>query len=83
MVDAVLASYVAYGEGFARQLELLHAASVRAAPPPVQLADARKSLELITAIDQSDRTAMSVDPLLDRDAPGCRGWRPDGDRGAG
>lgn len=79
-VDEALASYVPHGEGFARQFELLHAAMVGAAPPPVQLADARRSLELITAIYQADATGMAIDLPLGHEAPGYGGWRPDGDR---
>lgn len=77
LVDAALDAYAPHVEGFARQFELMHAALVGDAPPPVQLADARKSLELITAIYQADAEGMAVDLPLSPTSPGYAGWRPE------
>lgn len=76
VVDAALAAYRPHREGFARQFALLHAAFVQAAPPPVQLGDARASLELITAIYQADATGRAIDLPLGSNAPGYTGWAP-------
>ncbi len=76
-VDAALGGYEPHREGFARQFELLHKALVEAAPPPVPLDDARKSLELITAIYQADASGQAVDLPLDRSSPGYGGWAPE------
>ncbi|MEZ5935726.1 MAG: Gfo/Idh/MocA family oxidoreductase [Alphaproteobacteria bacterium] len=73
-IDAVLASHRPHAEGFARQFELLHAAITDGRPPPVTLADARASLELITAIYQADATDRAITLPLDRSTPGYDGW---------
>ncbi|MEM7045498.1 MAG: Gfo/Idh/MocA family oxidoreductase [Pseudomonadota bacterium] len=77
-VDDALAGYPSHAEGFARQFGLLHAAIVQGGVPPVTLADARASLELITAIYRSDATGQAIDLPLHRDDPGYRGWTPKG-----
>ena len=43
---------------------------------PVTLADARSSLELVTAAYHSARTGEMVSLPVDADHPGYRGWRP-------
>ncbi len=73
-VDAALDGYAPHHEGFARLFELMHGALGKAAPPPVQLADARASLELITAIYQADATGLTVDLPLNRSSQGYEGW---------
>ncbi len=75
-VDAALVTYAPHNEGFARQFELLHGALMGPAPPPVQLDDARKSLELISAIYQANATGRAVDLPLDQNSPGYQGWAP-------
>ncbi len=76
-VDEALLNYAPKQERFARQFELMHAALTEATPLPVQLVDARRSLELITAIYQADAKGMAIDLPLGRDAPGYDGWRPE------
>ena len=75
-IDGALADYPPHAEGFPRQFELMHAAIVDGARPPVTLADARASLELITAIYQANASGRAVDLPLDRNAPGYDGWGP-------
>lgn len=76
-IDAALTTYQRHSEGFARQFELLHAAIIHGSAPPVALADARSSLELITAIYQADTTGKAVDLPLDRTSTGYQGWIPE------
>jgi predicted dehydrogenase len=75
-INRALADYPPHTEGFARQFELLHAAIVDGAPPPLTLANARASLELITAIYQANAAGSSVELPLDRTAAGYSGWAP-------
>lgn len=75
-IDAVIATYQPHAEGFARQFELFHAALSAGTPPPVTLADARASLELITAIYEADATGRRVELPLPTTAPGYAGWVP-------
>ena len=75
-VDQALIDYTPHREGFARQFELMHAAIHDGAPPPVTLADARASLELITAIYQANASGKAVNLPLEREAPGYAGWVP-------
>ena len=58
-IDAALAEVPQTVEGYARQFELFHAAVTRNAALPVTLADARNSLELVTAAYQSIRTGTA------------------------
>lgn len=82
-VDAALAGYTPHQEGFARQFELLHDAVTNGTAPPVQLADARRSLELITAIYQANATGAAVDLPLGPSSPGYAGWTDAHRDGAG
>ena len=75
-IDAAVAAYPPHQEGFARQFAFLHDALANKTPPPVTLADARRSLELITAIYQADRTKRRIDLPLSDDSPGYAGWVP-------
>jgi predicted dehydrogenase len=61
---------------FARQYELFHDALATGAPFPVTLADARASLELITALFDSDRTGRSVPLPITAAHPLYGGWVP-------
>ncbi len=79
-IDEALTGYVDHVEGFARQFELAADAIVGDADPPVALADARASIELITAIYAAARTGHTIDLPLDADAPGYGGWLPDSGR---
>jgi predicted dehydrogenase len=59
-IDAALAAYVPGEEFFVRQMALMHAALTEGGEMPVTLADARASLELITAIYHSGLTGERV-----------------------
>jgi predicted dehydrogenase len=59
-IDAALAAYVPGEEFFVRQMVLMHAALTGGGEVPVTLADARASLELITAIYHSGVTGERV-----------------------
>jgi predicted dehydrogenase len=59
-IDAALAAYVPGEEFFVRQMALMHAALTGGGEVPVTLADARASLELITAIYHSGVTGERV-----------------------
>lgn len=76
-IDAALENYEPHREGFTRQFELMHGMIVEERPPPVTLADARASLELITSIYQANATGRTVTLPIDRDAPGYQGWAPE------
>jgi predicted dehydrogenase len=73
-VDETLAGWTPHKEGFARLFELFHAALAGNAPVPVTLDDARRSLELVTAVYHSARTGAAVDLPLAPDHPGYGGW---------
>ncbi len=77
MIDEALTTDAPSADGFARQFELMHAAIVRDAPLPVTLADARASLELISAIYRADAEGCAVDLPLGSTSPGYEGWRPE------
>jgi predicted dehydrogenase len=62
--------------GFARQYELFHEAIATGGVLPVTLADARASIELVTAMYYSDETGASVSLPIGPDHPRYRGWLP-------
>ena len=55
-----------------------HAAIVDGGPLPVTLADARQSLELVTALMHSAETGLAVALPIGADHPKYRSWRPGG-----
>ena len=63
-------------EGFEGEFALIHSTLAGGAPPPVALADARQSLELITAIYHSAETGTAVTLPIGSDHPKYRGWIP-------
>ncbi len=79
-VDAVLAAVDARGEpeSYQRQFELFHAAITSGAALPVTLDDARRSLELVTAMYASSAAGRQVELPLPPDHPFRAGWRPEG-----
>jgi len=77
-IEAALAAWVPHEEGFARLFALLHGALEGTGPPPVPVADARASLELVTAVYHSAATGAAVELPLPRDHPGYSGWLPSG-----
>lgn len=75
-IDATLADAPREEDGYARQFELFHAALAAQAEPPVTLADARRSLELVTAAYHSARTGTEVRLPIAPSHPLYRGWLP-------
>ena len=73
-LDAALAGAPAGSEGFTRQFAEFHAAVSNGTPPPVTVAEARTSLELITAIYHSARTGERVELPLAPSHAGYNGW---------
>ncbi len=61
-------------EGFARQFEAFHASLEAGTPPPVTVAQARASLELITAIYHSARTGERVSLPIPPTHPAYAAW---------
>lgn len=75
-IDAALADYTPHEEGYVRQFELAHDAFTRKIVPPVTLADARQSLEIITAIYASNASGQRMALPIGPEAPGYRSWVP-------
>ena len=79
-VDAAIAralsDFVPGPESFAGQLARIHATLTAGAPPPVSLAEARASLELITAIYESGSSGQCVTLPIRRDHPKYANWQP-------
>lgn len=75
-IEAVVGSWVARPEGWWGQFERYADARRAGEPPPVTLADARASLELITALYASSRSGTDVVLPLEPDHPLYRGWLP-------
>jgi predicted dehydrogenase len=82
-IRGALASFEPDLEGFAGQLARYHRALGSGEELPVTLADARASLELITAIYHSARTRAPVTLPLASDHPLYGGWQPSAVRGGG
>jgi predicted dehydrogenase len=61
---------------FARQYELFHEAIHTGGPLPVELAEARAALELITACYHSNETGRAVELPIGSSHPKYRGWVP-------
>ena len=80
-IEAGLADFTPLPEHFAGQFSRLHAALTGAGPPPVTIAEARVSLELLTAAYYSARTGGSVTLPIGPEHPYYHGWREaSGDR---
>jgi len=73
-IDQVAASVAPARQGFAGQFEAFADALAAGAPPPVTLDDARRSIELLTALYRSARTRETVSLPIGSDAPDYRGW---------
>ena len=74
-VSEALAAFVPLPEGFAGQFSRYHRALRTGAELPVTLADARASIELITAIYHAARTGAPVRLPLDAAHPLYGGWQ--------
>jgi predicted dehydrogenase len=75
-VDDALAAWQVHSEGFDRLFELFYDALEGKGPLPVTVADARRSLELVTAIYHAAAKDCVVHLPLAADHPGYRGWLP-------
>lgn len=75
-IDACLAEARPVGSGFAGQFALFHEALATGAPFPVTLADARRALELVTAIFHASGTGTVVKLPIGAGHPAYRGWAP-------
>ncbi|MFO1146894.1 MAG: Gfo/Idh/MocA family oxidoreductase [Alsobacter sp.] len=75
-IEEALATFRPVHPRFRGQLEAYHAALVGGGPLPVTLADARRSLELITALYHSAATRQPVRLPLQPDHPRFASWRP-------
>jgi predicted dehydrogenase len=75
-IDAAIAAIPELPERNAGQFLRLHAALTLGGPLPVSIADARPSLELVTAAYKSARTGLAVSLPISRDDPAYRGWLP-------
>lgn len=75
-IEQVIGSWVQRPEGWWGQLERYADARRDGLPPPVTLADARASLELVTALYASSRSGADVVLPIEPDHPLYRGWLP-------
>lgn len=74
-IAAAISGFQSLGRRFAGQFAAFHAALGTGAPMPVTAADARASLELLTALYDSARRGADIALPLAADHPGYRGWR--------
>lgn len=75
-IDAKMKEIPPQKKWFARQYELFHHAVTTGGPLPVTLADARASLELITACYDSNETGRAVHLPIRADHSKYHGWIP-------
>lgn len=71
-----LAGFTPQPERFVGQFLSYYDALTGVAQPPVTLADARASIELITALYHSAQTGLPVELPIEADHPKYAGWRP-------
>lgn len=75
-IEGELARFEPVHRRFRGQVEAYHEALVTGGDLPVTLADARRSLELVTAIYHSAETGRPVELPIGTDHPKYRGWAP-------
>lgn len=75
-IDETLTRFAPLPEGYAGQFYRFHEALVTGRELPVTLADARASLELVTAMYYSAQTGQAVELPLDADHPRYASWLP-------
>jgi len=75
-IEAALSSFEPEPEYYAGQFARFHRALATGAELPVTLADARASLELVTALYTSARSGHAVDLPLTRESAGYSSWLP-------
>ena len=74
-VAEVLADYCPVASGFDGLMDAYHTALITGGPLPVTLDDARRSLELVTALYHSAQTGSAVALPIEPDHPSYDGWR--------
>ena len=74
-IAEALAGYRATPSGFEGLMGAYHAALATGGPLPVTLADARRSIELVTALYHSAATGTAVRLPIGSDHPSYGGWR--------
>lgn len=80
-LDEAEVSFVPGNEHFAGQFDLLHKALTKGSPLPVELADSRTSLELLTAAYHSSQTGTMVRMPLGADHAFYKSWWPENAHG--
>jgi predicted dehydrogenase len=75
-IDALLADSPVVGRRFNGQMQAFYEALVSGAKPPVTSEDARRSLELVTAIYHSSETHSDVVLPITQSHPKYQSWRP-------
>ena len=75
-IEVTLSRFVPQPEGFAGQFARYHRALGAGTELPVTLADARASIELMTALYHAARTRQPVTLPLGADHPCYAGWQP-------
>ena len=76
-IDDALRGFVPGPELYEGQFRAFHRALEQGQDPPVTVADARASIELVTAIYQSARSGEPVDLPLGSEHPLYEGWLPE------
>jgi predicted dehydrogenase len=76
IIDAAVAEVAPQPDRYTGQFLRLHRALTEGGPLPVSIADARPSLELVTAAYHSARTGQAVQLPITRDHPLYSGWLP-------
>lgn len=77
-IDAALANWTFVASRFEGLMNAYHAALESGSPPPVTIADARRSLELITALYHSAETGAPIALPIASDHPKYGSWQPAG-----
>jgi predicted dehydrogenase len=75
-IEAALADWEDVPPGYATQMRRFHHALMTGGPLPVTTAEARRSLEIVTAFYHSSRTRSEVRLPIGPDHPLYRGWLP-------
>lgn len=75
-IEATMEHFTPAAEGYVGQFERFADALASGDDPPVTVADARASLELLTALYVSSRERIDVELPLSPDHPAYRGWSP-------
>jgi len=73
-IDAALADFAPQPERFVGQFQRFHSTLAAGIEPPVTLADARKSIELLSALYHSSATGIPVALPLSNEHPVYAGW---------